>query len=115
MHNRDDHVKNFAFILNESNEWVVSPAYDLTFADGPGGQHQTSVTGHGTDITRTMLLKIAKDSGITSARMNNIIDEVADVVANFAHIAQNVTDDIPADELHQVTDCINRNLSCLKR
>ncbi|MCW7546604.1 type II toxin-antitoxin system HipA family toxin [Photorhabdus sp. APURE] len=115
MHNRDDHVKNFSFILNESNEWVVSPAYDLTFADGPGGQHQTSVTGHGTDITRTMLLKIAKDSGITSARMNNIIDEIADVAADFAHIAQNVTDDIPADELHQVTDCINRNLSCLKR
>ncbi|KER04787.1 type II toxin-antitoxin system HipA family toxin [Photorhabdus temperata] len=115
MYNRDDHVKNFAFILNENDEWVVSPAYDLTFADGPGGQHQTAVGGHGSDITRTMLLKVANNAGIAQDRMNNIINEVADVVADFAHTAQDVTDDIPTDELHQVTNCINRNLSYLKR
>ncbi|WP_254361177.1 hypothetical protein [Photorhabdus heterorhabditis] len=57
------------------------------------------------------MLKVADNAGISPARMNSIIDEVADV----AHTARNVTDDIPADELHQVTDCINRNLSCLKR
>ncbi len=40
-HNRDDHVKNFAFILDDrSGEWSLTPAYDLTFTTGPGGVQQ---------------------------------------------------------------------------
>ncbi|MEK7270137.1 MAG: type II toxin-antitoxin system HipA family toxin, partial [Planctomycetota bacterium] len=36
-HNRDDHVKNFAFLLDDkTGEWRLSPAYDLTYAAGPG-------------------------------------------------------------------------------
>jgi serine/threonine protein kinase HipA of HipAB toxin-antitoxin module len=34
-HNRDDHVKNFAFRLNEEGGWELAPAYDLVFAPGP--------------------------------------------------------------------------------
>ena len=34
-HNRDDHVKNFSFLLNARNEWIFAPAYDLTFSYGP--------------------------------------------------------------------------------
>ena len=48
MNNRDDHAKNFSFVLNEEGEWKVSPAYDLTFQDGPGGEHQSAVMGHKT-------------------------------------------------------------------
>src|SRR3990167_6613420 len=28
-HNRDDHLKNFSFIMNAQGEWHLSPAYDL--------------------------------------------------------------------------------------
>ena len=31
MNNQVDHAKNFAFTLNQAEEWQVSPAYDLTF------------------------------------------------------------------------------------
>jgi serine/threonine-protein kinase HipA len=34
-HNRDDHSKNFAFLMDESGVWKISPAYDLTFSFGP--------------------------------------------------------------------------------
>ena len=46
-HNRDDHAKNFAFIMNPRGEWSLSPAYDLGFAPGPGGEHTMTVLGEG--------------------------------------------------------------------
>jgi serine/threonine-protein kinase HipA len=46
-HNRDDHAKNFSFLLNEKNEWIFSPAYDLTFSYGPGGEQSMLVLGEG--------------------------------------------------------------------
>jgi serine/threonine-protein kinase HipA len=44
-HNRDDHAKNFSFLLNDSNAWVFAPAYDLTFSEGPAGEQSTMVMG----------------------------------------------------------------------
>jgi serine/threonine protein kinase HipA of HipAB toxin-antitoxin module len=32
--NQDDHVKNFAFIMNRQGVWSLSPAYDLCHAEG---------------------------------------------------------------------------------
>jgi len=47
-HNRDDHVKNFAFILDDTTgEWALSPAYDLLYTPGPGGEHTMSLAGEG--------------------------------------------------------------------
>ena len=64
MHNRDDHAKNFAFRLNEQGLWQLSPAFDLTYSFGPGGEHSTSVAGHGINIQRAHLLQVAKAAGI---------------------------------------------------
>jgi serine/threonine-protein kinase HipA len=44
-HNRDDHVKNFSFLLNARNEWIFAPAYDLVFSYGPGGEQSMLVIG----------------------------------------------------------------------
>jgi hypothetical protein len=30
-HNRDDHGKNFSFLMKKNGDWSVAPAYDLTF------------------------------------------------------------------------------------
>ena len=34
-HNRDDHIKNCAFLMDHLGTWRLSPAYDLSFSDGP--------------------------------------------------------------------------------
>ena len=34
-HNRDDHAKNFSFLMDSQGQWKLSPAYDLTFSSGP--------------------------------------------------------------------------------
>ncbi len=74
MHNRDDHAKNFAFRLNEQGLWKLSPAFDLTYSFGPGGEHSTSVAGHGKNITREHVLRVAKTAGIAPAKANEHID-----------------------------------------
>jgi serine/threonine-protein kinase HipA len=44
-HNKDDHVKNFSFILNATGNWCLSPAYDLTFNEGMRGGRMTALDG----------------------------------------------------------------------
>lgn len=36
-HNRDDHAKNFSFLMDEKGVWKMSPVYDATFSYGPSG------------------------------------------------------------------------------
>ena len=44
---RDDHSKNFSFLMDEYGEWRLAPAYDLTYSQGINGEHTTSVAGEG--------------------------------------------------------------------
>ncbi|MDP8080111.1 type II toxin-antitoxin system HipA family toxin [Phocoenobacter skyensis] len=37
FNNKDDHTKNFSFIMDEMGKWSLSPAYDLTFNTGING------------------------------------------------------------------------------
>jgi len=50
--NQDDHVKNLSFRLDESGNWTMSPAYDLTFAKGAGWtrEHQMGIRDRTRDI-----------------------------------------------------------------
>ena len=63
-HNRDDHAKNFAFTMSEAGEWALSPAYDIGFAPGPGGEHTMTILGEGRAPAREHVLKLAKQFDI---------------------------------------------------
>ena len=39
FHNRDDHPKNFSFQMNHAGSWKLAPCYDLSYCEGPGGEH----------------------------------------------------------------------------
>ncbi|MBC8555184.1 MAG: type II toxin-antitoxin system HipA family toxin [Candidatus Brocadiales bacterium] len=75
-HNRDDHAKNFSFILDERNQWKLSPAYDLTYSQGPGGEHSTTYLGEGKNPTEQHLIKLAKKHNINNAQ--TIISQIRD-------------------------------------
>ncbi|ADU72239.1 type II toxin-antitoxin system HipA family toxin [Pantoea sp. At-9b] len=113
MNNQDDHAKNFAFVLNQQEEWQVSPAYDLTLQMGPGGQHQTSVAGYGRDISRKALLKAAASADIADKTLQRIIEEVSDVAAMFVPTAQALGGAIPANVIQATADKINANIRAL--
>lgn len=86
-HNRDDHAKNFSFILREG-EWHLSPAYDLTFSFGPGGEHSTTYLGEGKNPNMKHLQELAKKHALKDA--TEIIDNVVGAVSKFEQIAKNV-------------------------
>lgn len=83
FNNRDDHLKNFAFLLTRSGNWTLAPAFDLTFSEGPGGEHWTTVKGVGKGITREHLLALAADASIKAGRAGEIIEEVVRPIPNW--------------------------------
>lgn len=38
--NKDDHAKNFGFLMNKKGEWSLAPAYDIGFSKGENDLHQ---------------------------------------------------------------------------
>lgn len=83
--NRDDHARNFAFLMSEDGSWELSPAYDLTLAEGPGGEHTTLVAGEGRAPGIDALRRLAKDTDVKKA--DAVIEQVRDAVASFAVFA----------------------------
>jgi len=86
-HNRDDHVKNFAFILGQDGLWSLSPAYDLTFASGPGGEHTMTVLGEGRQPTAEHCLKLARQYGIRDADARRTFEGVNRAVRRWPEFA----------------------------
>lgn len=87
-HNRDDHTKQHSFRMDRSEVWRLAPAYDLTFALGPGSEHYLTVKGRGSKITREHIEAIARAQSIPQAESRRIIDEVAAAVSLFPKIAK---------------------------
>jgi serine/threonine-protein kinase HipA len=84
-HNRDDHPKNFSFILNDSNAWVFAPAYDLTFSDGPAGEQSTMVMGEGKNPGVEHLKALGKEHNLKNAP--RILARVQKAVARWPDYA----------------------------
>ena len=82
-HNKDDHVKNFAFVFN-GKHWQLAPAFDLTFSGGVGNQHTTAVAGQG-NPTLNAIQQVAKGAGIKHADL--VIDQVFAAVAQWPRFA----------------------------
>jgi serine/threonine-protein kinase HipA len=80
-HNRDDHTRNFAFLMDERGEWRVSPAYDLTFSFGPGGEHAMIVGREGANPGEKDLLELARS--VSLKRPGPVIDQVRHAIARF--------------------------------
>lgn len=83
--NYDDHLKNFAFLMDPSGTWRLAPAYDVSFAENDGwtSQHQMSVAGKFAGITRDDCLLLANTFDIRSSLANEILDQVLDSVGTW--------------------------------
>ena len=87
-HNRDDHVKNFAFRMTDGGEWELAPAYDLVFAPGPGGEHTMTVAGEGRAPARSHLLHLTPAAEISRREAEAILEEVASAVSGWRRHAR---------------------------
>ncbi|MBI4860571.1 MAG: HipA domain-containing protein, partial [Candidatus Riflebacteria bacterium] len=87
-HNRDDHVKNFAYLMGPDGEWALSPAYDLTHAVGPGGEHTMTVMGEGRSPGREHCLELAAQVGIKRREAMAVFDRVDAALARWPQFAE---------------------------
>ncbi|MCC6621271.1 MAG: type II toxin-antitoxin system HipA family toxin [Deltaproteobacteria bacterium] len=85
-HNRDDHLKQFGFVRRAAT-WQRSPAFDLTFSDGPGGEHTLLVAGTG-QPTRASLEALAERTSIKARPAQKIRDEVSGAVSRWSTFAR---------------------------
>jgi len=83
-HNRDDHVKNFAFRMTGEGSWELAPAYDLVFSPGPGGEHTMTVAGEGKAPARSHLLKLAESANVLPREADAILDAVSSAVERWS-------------------------------
>ena len=87
FNNRDDHSKNFSYLLEKDGKYRLSPAYDLTYSTGPGGQHQMDVGGEAHEPIRKNLLEVAKKNMISEKVAINLIEQILQVASNFDNFA----------------------------
>lgn len=87
-HNRDDHGKNFSFLMDSHGHWRLSPAYDLTFSSGPRGEQSTMVMGQGAKPSVAHLKKLAQAANISEKTAQGIIEQTRESLARWPRLAR---------------------------
>ena len=85
-HNRDDHLKNFSFLMDEKGRWSLAPFYDFTYAEGPNGWQTLSVSGEGANPGVDDLRRLAKDVGLDRDESEPILERVIETCRNNAGV-----------------------------
>jgi serine/threonine-protein kinase HipA len=98
-HNRDDHSKNFSFLMDKNGHWKLAPAYDLTFSNSSYGFHSTTVAGESKNPTLEHLTVLAKHFGIKNP--NPIFEEVKEAISQFGILGTN--NGISTDSMKLIT------------
>lgn len=84
-HNRDDHSKNFAFLVDQQLQWQLAPAYDLTFSSSSQGQHSTMCAGNAINPGTKELYELAEHFSLRRGKF--IVDEVKEIVRSWPAFA----------------------------
>jgi serine/threonine-protein kinase HipA len=116
FNNRDDHPKNFAYLMSKTGQWTLAPAYDVTFCEGPGGYHQMDVMGQALEIDRKNLLRLGTHEAELSAReAASVIEQICDVASTFSAVSKDMLPgQITQDTLRVIQGRINDNIGRLR-
>lgn len=90
--NCDDHTKNFAFLMDKSGKWRISPAYDICHAYRPESEwvskHALSINGKRSEFDKSDFINVAQKMNIKKA--GQIIEQIAVTVSNWGFYADKV-------------------------
>lgn len=90
--NCDDHTKNFAFLMDRTGKWKLSPAYDVCHAYRPDSnwvnKQSLSVNGKRENMSTDDFLAVAAQMNIKKAK--HIIDEITATIKNWQNYAEQV-------------------------
>ncbi len=86
-HNRDDHSKNFSFLMDSTGEWKFAPAYDLTFSQGVNGEQSTMMLGKGKNFQLSELTRLGIEEGFSRPIVDSVIEQTRSSLANWRQLA----------------------------
>ena len=107
-HNRDDHSKNSSFRMTATGEWLLAPAYDLTFSSGPGGEHCMLINGEGRQPGFSHLRALGKAFSLTKNELESILEEVHDSIHRWPEWAS------PYPVHKETVQTINKRLKAIQ-
>ena len=109
--NKDDHSKNFSYLMNDNGSWQLSPAYDITFNHGFNGHHSMSIAGFGQNIPLEAIQRVATQINLKPTQVKHIITQCADALSQWRHLAK--AHDIPTDQSQDIGAYIDLQISAL--
>ena len=103
--NQDDHVKNLSFHMDTDGTWRLTPAYDVTFAQGGEWttRHQMRLADKRSGITRSDLLSLARDFGIRAP--HQILNQIREVLDRWPEYARRTG--VPAEASRQIGSALD--------
>lgn len=84
--NKDDHAKNFSFVMDGLGQWHLSPAYDLL--PSGGFEHTTSILGIGRNPTRDHFKRLGEKFDMRPADVETILTEVDEALIGWTKLAR---------------------------
>ncbi len=81
--NKDDHTKNFAYLMTKNYEWKMTPAFDITPSAGINGEQTAMVNGKGRKILNDDLIQTAKLSGLSLSKIKEILSQVEQALSRY--------------------------------
>jgi serine/threonine-protein kinase HipA len=110
--NHDDHVKNIAFLMDQSGAWSLSPAFDVSYSYNPGGlwtsQHQMSCNGKRDGFTHADLMACARIASVKASRARDMIGRTLDAVRAWPSFAAQAG--VDKDWTAQIAKTVRLNL-----
>ncbi len=105
--NKDDHAKNFSFLMDRTGRWYLSPAYDLAYSPGEQGLHAMAAAGKRRNLKLSEFEEIAGDFDIREWR--TIVNKVKEALGYWRGIANQHK--VPKRQIDIIHERISGNLN----
>lgn len=87
IRNQDDHVKNIAFLMDQSGRWSLSPAFDVAYAYNPSGawtgSHQMSLNGKRDGFDQEDIVAFGAHCGFKRRKTLSLVRMIAERVRDW--------------------------------
>ena len=79
-------------MMDKNGYWSVTPAYDITYANGAGytKSHQLSIRGKTNHFVMDDLLYIARENSIRQSWAKEVVQKTVEVVSGFEKRAREI-------------------------
>lgn len=92
IRNQDDHVKNIAFLMDQSGRWSLSPAFDVAYAYNPSGawtgSHQMSLNGKRDGFDQEDIVAFGAHCGFKRRKTLGLVSMIAERVRDWPTYAE---------------------------